>query len=334
MAPIKLLIIGAGIVGKRRAEIALKHPSMYTLMGFVDIDPNVRAGLGRSFDDLRSWASLDEVDIEFDAAAVCLPNKYAPSRTIQLIQMGKSVLCEKPPARNLLELRAVEKEVDKQAKLVFGFNHRFHDSVSDAFEIIDSGELGEVINLKGVYGKSGLTTFGQTEWRCDRDEAGGGVLLDQGIHLLDIMNQMTSGLKVCFSKVKNSYWNYDVEDNAYVVMEDNNGVVAVLHSSATQWDHLFRLEITLTKGSVMLSGILSGSRSYGDETIKISKRSGSPSISSNDYVIKKYSQDPSWEREMTAFYKYHYNLGENNLMGSIESALAVMTLIEDIYLKS
>ena len=80
-----------------------------------------------------------------------------------------------------------------------------------------------------------------------------------------------SGLSInkIFSIIKNSYWNYDVEDNAFVLMENNNGVVAQLHSSATQWRHTFKLEITLEKGSLVLGGLLTSSKSYGNETLKI-----------------------------------------------------------------
>ena len=129
---------------------------------------------------------------------------------------------------------------------------------------------GEIINLRGVYGKSKILTFGQhLDWRVKRDIAGGGILLDQGIHMVDLLRLFAGEFKEIYSFISNDFWKHDVEDNAYALMRTVDGKVAMLHSSATQWRHRFQLDISLAKGSIILSGILSGSKSYGSEKIII-----------------------------------------------------------------
>ena len=153
-------------------------------------------------------------------------------------------------------------------KLKYGFNHRYHDSISDAKKIIESKKFGSIINFRGVYGKSMIIPF-TGEWRSKRSDAGGGILLDQGIHMLDMLLFFSSKFDKVYSFISNNYWNHNVEDNAYIMMQDKKGRVAMLHSSATEWEHKFRLEITLEKALIELSGILSSSKSYGEEKLTI-----------------------------------------------------------------
>ena len=174
-----------------------------------------------------------------------MPNDVSPSVTTTAISKGLHVFCEKPPGRDLkdiIEIVRVEQQ-NPEIKLKYGFNHRYHDSVREALRICHSNELGNIINLRGVYGKSKIVSFDST-WRTKRAIAGGGILLDQGIHMLDLM-RLFAGAE--FTEVKsfldNSVWKHDVEDNAYIIMRNSNNVYAMLHSTATQWRHRFRLEI-------------------------------------------------------------------------------------------
>ena len=130
---------------------------------------------------------------------------------------------------------------------MYGFNHRYHDSVMDAIKIIHNNDLGEVISLRGIYGKSKIINY-KSNWRTKRSIAGGGILLDQGIHMVDMMRLFGGEFVDVHSFVSNNFWKHDVEDNAYAIMKTDNGVVAMLHSSATQWRHRFNLEINLSRG--------------------------------------------------------------------------------------
>jgi predicted dehydrogenase len=212
---------------------------------------------------------------------------------------------------------------------MYGFNHRYHPSVKKASEIINSGELGTVLNMRGEYGKSAIIKFNQDEWRAIRKYSGGGILLDQGIHLLDLMRFFGEDFTSVSSIVKNTYWKYDVEDNAYALMQTKNGIVGLFHSSATLWRHSFRLEIGLTKGSILLSGILSSTRSYGSETIKLT-RANPDKLGDPEESTYAFLEDTSWSEETNLFIK----CVQNNLeihSGSFEEARKTLNLVYRIY---
>ena len=149
--------------------------------------------------------------------------------------------------------------------------------------------------------KSKLITFNQPDWRTKRDIAGGGVLLDQGIHMVDLIRLFGGDFNVMSSFISNEHWKFDVEDNAYALLKNNDNVIAIIHSSATQWKHVFNLEINCQKGSLVLSGILSGTKSYGSETLKIIIADPNNDAGDPREEIIKYNQDNSWNRELKFF---------------------------------
>lgn len=295
--PLRVGIAGYGVVGKRR-----RH--------FIDLDPRLKtvAVCDRTFEapgqfengvqiycDYRDMIASQPLDLLF----VCMTNDVAADATIRGLETGLHVFCEKPPARNLKELQLVL-ECEKKfphAKLKYGFNHRYHESVRYALQIVQGKELGDVINLRGVYGKSQLVSY-ESDWRCQRAIAGGGILLDQGIHMVDMMRLFGGEFEEIKSFVSNNYWNHDVEDNVYALMKAENGCIAMLHSSATQWRHRFYLEISLTKGSITLAGILSGSKTYGEETITLAYKGKNDQGVPREQTLR-YNEDCSWKEEIS-----------------------------------
>jgi predicted dehydrogenase len=213
---------------------------------------------------------------------------------------------------------------------MYGFNHRYHESVQYALKILDTKELGNILSVRGVYGKAKLITFNQPDWRTKRDIAGGGVLLDQGIHMLDIMRLFCGEFTEVFSHISNSHWGYDVEDNAYALMKTGDGIVGMIHSSATQWRHRFNLDINLEKGSLILGGLLTGTKSYGAETLTIIKADPDNDRGDPWEQTIRYNKDPSWDNEMQVFTKcITQNLNIN--FGSSFDALKTMELVNNIY---
>ena len=101
----------------------------------------------------------------------------------------------------LKKLMVVKLKKYPNLKLMYGFNHRYHDSVIEALKVYNSGLLGNVINI-GAYGKSKLITFNQPDWR-KRDIAGGGVLLDQGIHIVDLIRLFAGEFETVYSFIEN-----------------------------------------------------------------------------------------------------------------------------------
>ena len=326
--PIKVGIAGYGIVGKRRRQVIDDHADM-TVVAVCD---QTLEGEGTFNDGIQYFSDYRRLlDQDLDALLVCMSNDIAAEVTVAGLEKDLHVFCEKPPGRDVADIESVVAcaAARPHQKLKDGFNHRYHHSVREALKIVRSGELGKVINLRGIYGKSQLVTFDQDSWRTRRDLAGGGVLLDQGIHMLDLIRLFGGEFTQVHSFIDNSHWGHDVEDNAYALMRAEDGTVAMLHSSATQWRHSFRLEIALDKGAIVLSGILSGSKSYGAETLTV-MRIGENDMGDPREDITRYNHDPSWSDEIAEFAEAIIN--DNEITnGSADDALKTMRLVYQIY---
>lgn len=325
---LKVGIAGYGVVGKRRHHFIDINPFL-EVVGVCDRTFN---GKGRLSDGVNYYGHYKDLlkNEKLDILFVCLTNDIAAEVTIAGLECDLHVFCEKPPGKKPSDVKKVrEVEATKpKLKLKYGFNHRYHDSVKEALRIIESKELGDVINMRGVYGKSVIVSF-ESDWRSKREIAGGGILLDQGIHMVDLMRLYAGEFVDFHSFVKNDYWNYDIEDNAYALMRSEKGIVAFLHSTATEWRHRFNLDITLTKGTVILTGILSGTKSYGQETLKIVYRGDSDAGNPKEQTTT-YIKDNSWADEINEFADA---IVKNTPItsGSSWDALKTMEMVYSIY---
>lgn len=325
---LRVAIAGYGTVGKIRHKVIDENPYMKT----VAVCDEIFQKDNYKLDGIKYFSNYKELldKVSLDVLFVCLPNFLAAEVTIAGLQNSLHVFCEKPPGRNVDDIRAViecEKKYINQ-RLMYGFNHRYHDSVMDALKIINSNELGDVISLRGVYGKSKIIKF-DSDWRTKRSLAGGGILLDQGIHMVDMMRLFGGDFTDVHSFISNNYWKHDIEDNAYALMKTDDGVVGMLHSSATQWRHMFNLSINLSRGAINLSGILTSTKSYAPETINIvftgDNDDGDPREQST-----RYNEDKSWARELNEFADTVLN-NKQVVNGSSHDALKTMELVYNIY---
>ena len=322
-------IAGYGVVGKRRRHFIDMRDDMTT----VAVSDITFAADGRFDDGVAFYDDFRKLEHEdLDVLLVCLTNDVAAEATIGGLERDLHVFCEKPPGRDLGDIARVIACENRHPglKLKYGFNHRYHDSVRDALALMRSGDLGEVRNLRGVYGKSKMLTFGQdSDWRTKRAEAGGGILLDQGIHMVDLVRLFAGEFDEIHSFVSNDFWGHDVEDNAYALMRTADGKVAMLHSSATQWRHRFQLDITLDKGALILAGILSGSKSYGAETLTVAW-AGDDDMGDPKEQTTRYNNDPSWADEIAEF-AGAIHTDSPIVAGSSAEALKTMHLVYRIY---
>jgi predicted dehydrogenase len=328
--PHRVGIAGYGVVGKRRQY----YLNACEELKVVAVCDQVFDGSGQLDDGVNYYSNYKQLlEEDLDMLFVCMTNLVAPEVTIAGLEAGLHVFCEKPPGRNVEDIQQVIECERRSPGLIlkYGFNHRYHESVHDALQIIQSGELGKVINLRGIYGKSKMITFGQnTDWRVSRELAGGGILLDQGIHMVDLLRLFAGEeFTKIHSFISNDFWHHDVEDNAYALMQTQSGQIAMLLSSATQWRHRFQLDIALERGELKLGGILSGSRSYGAETLTVVWASederGDPREQTTRYV-----NDPSWEDEIAEFSDAVIK-GIPLRNGTASEALATMKLVYQIY---
>jgi predicted dehydrogenase len=329
MSDLRVGIAGFGVVGKRRKNCIASHPRLRV----VAVCDQTFADEGVLSDGVRYYRDYRRLLTQsLDVLFVCLTNDMAAEVTIAGLEADLHVFCEKPPGRSvedILKVIACERR-HPHLKLMYGFNHRYHESVRDALRILRSVELGRVINMRGMYGKAKLVTFNQPDWRTKRDIAGGGVLLDQGIHMVDLMRLFGGEFDEVQSFISNGHWGYDVEDNAYAIMRTASGVVGMLNSSATQWRHRFHLDINLERGSLILGGILSGTKSYGAETLTVVRADPDNDQGDPWEQVTRYNRDLSWDGEISAF--AHSIL--NDLLvqsGTSEDALRTMQLVFKIY---
>ena len=329
MSILKVAIAGFGIVGMRRRACIDANKSLKLI---AVCDRTFKAD-GAFEDNVKYFVNyLDLLNEDIDVLFVCLTNEIASEVTIKALKKNIHVFCEKPPGRtveDILKVIKVEKNHPK-SKLMYGFNHRYHDSVKGALALVRSGDFGRIINMRGVYGKSRMTTFDQPDWRTKREIAGGGILLDQGIHMVDLMLLFAGEFIEVQSFISNKHWNYEVEDNAYALMRTSDGIVGMLNSSATQWRHRFNLDINLEGGSVILGGILSGTKSYGAETLTVINVNHDYDNGDPKEQTIHYNHDPSWEKEINKFTDYILN-NEPVKSGCSMDALNTMKLVYKIY---
>lgn len=329
MKPLRVGIAGFGVVGKRRKECVDRHPDLQV----TAVCDRTFAEEGTFPDGIRYYPDYRNLlQEELDVVIVCMTNDVAPDVTIAGLETGLHVFCEKPPGRSVEDVARVISQERKRPglKLMYGFNHRYHESVKDALAMLRTGELGRVINIRGTYGKAKLITFNQSDWRTKREVAGGGVLLDQGIHMVDLMRLFAGEFVEVHSFISNSHWGYDVEDNAYALMRTADGVVAMLNSSATQWRHRFHLDINLERGSLILGGLLSGTKSYGAETLTVVRADPDNDRGDPREQTTLYNRDPSWDDEIASFADCVLN-DKAVQNGNSEEAMRTMKLVFKIY---
>jgi len=325
---IKLGIAGFGKIGQLRAKILLERNDV-EIVGIYDVvkPTKIKSGVFfESYDDL--------LNSDLDAVFICAYNTVLADYTARALNKGLHVFCEKPPAMKIEELGIVSKALKSSGKVLkYGFNHRYHYSVMEAKKIIDSGKMGKLLWLRGVYGKAGSIDYDKN-WRNFHKYSGGGILIDQGIHMLDLIRYF-SGEK--FNKINSyittAYWNIKVEDNAFVLMQSDNKVIASMHSSATQWKHKFLLEMCFEEGYINLDGILSGTRSYAPEKLIIGRREfedvtfamGKPKES-----IVYFENDHSWNLEVEEFINAINGVGKIK-QGTFQDAYETLSLVQRVY---
>ena len=318
-------IIGYGKMGKIRHQVisAMENVQVVSVYDPLSIDT-----------EINKAHNSDQIieNQEIDAIYICTPNYLNKPLTIQSLQAGKHVFCEKPPAftaKDVEEIRTVEKESGKV--LMYGFNHRHHGSIKQMKKLVDEKTFGKVLWMRGRYGKSVDKTY-YNNWRAKRKFAGGGILIDQGIHMLDLFLFLGGDFDKIYASVSNLYWKLNVEDNVFATLENTKtGMAATLHSTMTQWRHLFSLEVFLEKGYLVLNGLKTSSNTYGDEILSIAKnRSVAPAATWEDEEDITYHTDESWQSEADEFFSAIKSNREVKL-GNSSDALKLMKIVDKIY---
>jgi predicted dehydrogenase len=308
----KVGIIGAGLIGKKRAE-AIHIEKIAEIVAICDVEvekASVLTGLfgGKAVSD---WRRVLE-DPSVEAVVVATPNCFLGEITIAALKNGKHVLCEKPLGRNATEAEAMRQAAREAGRVLkTGFNHRHHPAIRQARERAGAGEIGELYFARCVYGHGGRPGY-EKEWRASREICGGGELLDQGVHVVDLFRWFMGDFDEVFGRTATYYWPMEVEDNAFALFRTADGRTAQMHTSWTQWKNKFLLEIIGEKGYLVVDGL---GGSYGPEKLIIGKRKTSAQVEGpgtegsplflggapNEEIIEFPGPDISWREEIKEF---------------------------------
>jgi predicted dehydrogenase len=320
-------IVGCGLVGRKRAR-TLGHG--HQLIAAVDTDLERAQSLAASFSgavvttDWREAVCRSDVD----AVIVATTNQCLAPVSLSAIEAGKHVLVEKPAARNSAELQPLIAASKARGVCVqVGFNHRYHPGFQKAREIVDLGALGPLMFIRGRYGHGGRLGY-EREWRAIPEVSGGGELLDQGVHLIDLAGWFLGPFAHVDGFAHTYFWNMAVEDNGFLLLRTNQNQIAQLHASCTEWKNLFSFEIYGQLGKLHIEGL---GGSYGVERVSYYKML--PQMGPPETMIWEFpGEDLSWKLELDAFQGF-IERRETPRPGLLEAA-AALEIVEEIYRKS
>ena len=320
----KYAIVGCGLIGKKRL---LGMPEGAQLV--VACDTNLSraeelvklARNGRAVADFQSAVADPQVEVVF----ISTLNATLAPITLAAVKNGKHVLVEKPAAIRVAELEEIEAAAQKTGALVrVGYNHRFHPACLKAVELFQSGVLGPMMFVRGRYGQGGRIGY-EKEWRADPKLAGGGELIDQGVHLIDLAGIFLGEFTTVEGHAATYFWNMPVDDNAFLSLRNAGGHTAWLHVSCSEWKNLFSLEIYGRDAKLHWEGL---GGSYGVERLTYYKML--PQMGPPDTTIWEFPRgDESWKIEMSEFFK-DIKLKRTPVPG-LKEAKAVLAVVEKIY---
>ena len=262
----KIGIVGCGLIGQRRAQMAQQAGDEVLLVADIH-----QEAVAKTAESLQTAGTLDWREVtghsQIEAVVVATYNKSLLPVTVEALGQGKHVLCEKPLGRNAREASAmVDAALKAKRVLKVGFNHRHHPALWQAQEIARSGRIGPLTNIRAAYGHGGRPGYDQ-EWRGDADLAGGGELLDQGVHIVDLCRWFLGDFVQASGMLGTWFWQIaPLEDNGFALLRTAAGQIATIHTSWTQWKNLFRMEIFGRDGYLLVNGL---GGSYGPERLTL-----------------------------------------------------------------
>ena len=289
-------IIGCGLIGQKRSKsLGLKGKLV------ACADPNInrakKIASSKKIKIFQDWKKLLEVK-EIDIVIIATPHNQLFKIILQAYKMKKHILVEKPGSKNLKEMiKIISKLKNSKTKIKVGFNHRYLPSIIKAEKIIKSGIIGKPMYLRARYGHGGRPKY-EKEWRAKPAISGGGELIDQGSHLIDLSRLFLGEFSEATGFINTYFWKMPVEDNAFLTLKTNSNKIAFLHVSWTEWKNIFSFEIFCSHGKLDISGM---GGSYGKEQLilyKMTKKMGIP----KEKKWKFKSQDISWKNEINEFY--------------------------------
>lgn len=325
-------IVGCGRMGRRRAQV-IDDSVNETLCVVADIDEVKANSLAEQMDceAVKNWEDVT-ADEDLDVVVVCVPNKYMLPVVTAALQSGKHVLCEKPLGRNSSEaaqIIAVAQEADGIFQV--GFNKRFHPAAMKMRELFEEGVLGPVLYSRAIFGHGAQPGLEKT-WFASADLAGGGALIDIGVHLVDLIRWFQGDFQEVFAVASTYYWDLEhfdnglqLDDNAFFIMRTADGQTAQVHASWTQWKNRFSFEVFGRDGFLRWEGL---GGYYGPTSVTHARRrpeSGPPILDVYEFDGTDNSLQLEWEQFVSTV------RGNHDPAANGADALQTMRVIESLY---
>ena len=322
--PLGVGVVGCGVIGSRRAAVAAGSQGS-RVVAVADLDQRRAREVAAA---TRAVAMLEWEQVvrhpDVDVVVVATTHDRLAPVSMAALRAGKHVLCEKPMSVSSRDAEAILGAAGTSGcRIHVGFNHRYHPGIRRAHELAAAGELGDLLFLRCRYGHGGRPGH-EREWRLDPTRSGGGELLDQGIHAIDLFRWFLGDLTEVRGLTATWVWRAPVEDNVFALFRSPRGQVASLHASWTQWKNLFSLEVFGERGAVVVDGL---GGSYGTERLTTYRRAagGAPDEERVDFPGADRSWEAEWEDVVTAL-----RAGQPAPVGG-EEGLAAVRLVEAVY---
>lgn len=319
--------IGCGLIGHKRAAALNGRGRLFHA---CDLDLARAKELAGRHPGCQAGADHHAalLDPKVDAVVVSTLNASLAPLAAQAIAAGKHVLLEKPGALNADQLRLIRQAAaTRNLRVRLGYNHRFHPALLKAHELVAAGALGPLMFLRARYGHGGRKGYDR-EWRADPTQSGGGELMDQGVHLIDLARWFLGRFATIEGHATTSYWNMSVDDNAFLSLRTDAGQTAWLHVSCTEWKNLFSLELYGRDGKVAIEGL---GGSYGVERLAFYHML--PEMGPPETTMWEYPRgDDSWGLELQAF--VDDILLHRQPSPGLDDAIETLEVVETVYRRS
>ena len=299
----KIGIIGAGLIGAERIDALLKLSKFTSgqimLTKVVDIDSNALNSIHKKFGIQISNDVMSIFSEKPDWIFICTPHIFIKPLVLKCFEHGCHVLVEKPLGRSLAECDEILDKKPEHINLMVGFNYRFFNGVEALLADLKNKKFGKLISVNMILGH-GNSPGMENSWKLSKEQCGGGCLIDPGIHLIDLARIISSSSPLRFKggSTWTGFWETGVEEEAHLLMKNDNNVIFNLQISLNRWRSSFFLEVNGEDGY----GIVEGrGRSYGLQSYKTGRRwawmDGINQAESEKFIVEPYIADNSFLKE-------------------------------------
>ena len=321
----RFAIVGCGLIGRKR--LASLAPGQLAVACDLDLSRAESLVKSAPADGARATASVEDAvnDPAVDAVIVATLNGSLAAISEQAVRAGKHVIVEKPAAISLAQVDGIIAAARETGALVrVGYNHRFHPALLKARELVDAGAVGPLMFIRARYGHGGRVGYDR-EWRAEAKLSGGGELIDQGVHLIDLAGWFLGDFTTVEGHAATYFWDMKVDDNAFLNLRTDGGQTAWLQVSCTEWKNLFSFEIYGRTGKLHVEGL---GGSYGVERLSYYRML--PEMGPPETTVWEYPRgDESWKVEMREFLADI--AAKRTPVPGLKEARAALVVVEQIY---